>query len=210
LKVDTIVVGPSGAFIMGDRTHPIAEDVSAKVIFTDSGPIDRNWDPFAFSRGLISHGQVKIHGFPHTHYATMSIPQVWNTNTLTLNGPVPADWRVGDRIAGTSSYPTNRDQRRTILGIEGNQLVLDPFADSHQFAGAASLPSAGGAFRQPAYDMYVADMIRNATFESENGTVRMRRGHVMFMHSQNVEIENAGFYNLGRTDKQNVASDPTT
>src|SRR5262249_54116247 len=76
--------------------------------------------------------------------------------------------------------------------------------------GAASLPTTAGAFRQPSYDMYVADMIRNATFESENSTVRMRRGHVMFMHSHNVEIENAGFYNLGRTDKQNTASDPTT
>jgi len=55
--------------------------------------------------------------------------------------------------------------------------------------------------------VYVANMNRNVVIMSENPAITQRRGHVMFMHNQRVEVENVGFYGLGRTDKRNPAND---
>jgi hypothetical protein len=54
----------------------------------------------------------------------------------------------------------------------------------------------------------IANTNRNVVVMSQNVDVNARRGHVMFMHSQNVQIHNAGFYGLGRTDKRNPVNDP--
>ena len=51
-------------------------------------------------------------------------------------------------------------------------------------------------------------MSRNTTFESENVSVVARRGHVMFMHNDDVHVASAGFYGLGRTDKRRPIDDP--
>ena len=39
-------------------------------------------------------------------------------------------------------------------------------------------------------------------------TVVAQRGHVMFMHNDDVHVDAAGFYGLGRTDKRNPIDDP--
>jgi G8 domain len=64
LLVDTVLVEPEGTFQMGtDPSQPdplsptgmgqrIDADKSAKIVFSDTGPIDLNWDPLQFSRGL--------------------------------------------------------------------------------------------------------------------------------------------------------------
>lgn len=49
----------------------------------------------------------------------------------------------------------------------------------------------------------VSNLTRNVIFESENKTDRLRAGHVMFMHSDDVAVHNAVFDELGRTDKIN-------
>src|SRR5262249_55566825 len=62
----------------------------------------------------------------------------------------------------------------------------------------------------PASDlaMYVANVTRNVRLESQNAQEIRRRGHAMFMHSDHVLLANAGFYDLGRTDKRNPVQDP--
>src|SRR5262249_31741953 len=49
---------------------------------------------------------------------------------------------------------------------------------------------------------------RNAVFASENVTKVADRGHIMFMHTMNVQVDAAGFYGLGRTDKRYAIDDP--
>ena len=71
LKVDTMVVSGSGTFTMGTATNPIAAGVTARLLITDNGPIDRTWDPFGISRGLISHGQVTIEGAAVASYSAL-------------------------------------------------------------------------------------------------------------------------------------------
>ena len=62
LQVDTMVVGDCGEFYMGTAAAPIASGVTARLLITDNGAIDRTWDPFGISRGLISMGTVSIYG----------------------------------------------------------------------------------------------------------------------------------------------------
>ena len=49
-------------------------------------------------------------------------------------------------------------------------------------------------------------LTRNVSISSESSVVD-RRGHVMFMHNRDVHIANAGFYQLGRTDKSRPIND---
>src|SRR5262249_20056907 len=63
-------------------------------------------------------------------------------------------------------------------------------------------------YNHSAGSVYVADMTRNATFESENPGTVAQRGHVMFMHSDRVHVDAVGFYGLGRTDKRTQINDP--
>ena len=59
---------------------------------------------------------------------------------------------------------------------------------------------------------YVANMTRNITISSEDGeaTALNARGHVMFMHSDDVDVRYAAFDDLGRTDKSEPAFDVGT
>uniref|UniRef100_UPI002615AA11 Ig-like domain-containing protein n=1 Tax=uncultured Roseovarius sp. TaxID=293344 RepID=UPI002615AA11 len=53
----------------------------------------------------------------------------------------------------------------------------------------------------------VANTSRNITFSSEDGEASAvhHRGHVMFMHNDDVDVRYAAFDDLGRTDKSNPA-----
>src|SRR5262249_5088063 len=57
--------------------------------------------------------------------------------------------------------------------------------------------------------VYVADTTRNVVFDSENAAQIGHRGHVMFMHTDRVQLDAAGFYGLGRTDKSVYLNDPS-
>src|SRR5262249_9031405 len=77
-------------------------------------------------------------------------------------------------------------------------------------------PVPGSPFKGLVYDhsapagasVYVADVTRNAVFESENPVRVADRGHVIFMHDMDVHLDAGGFYGLGRTDKRNPIDDP--
>jgi hypothetical protein len=86
----------------------------------------------------------------------------------------------------------NRDEEVTITGINGNTVSFSP---------ALQYPHNGGA-------NYVSDVSRNVVFASQEPNVVERRGQVMFMHDGDVQIEAAGFYGLGRTDKRRPIDDP--
>jgi hypothetical protein len=91
LKVDTVIVSDSGAFEMGTVTTPIAAGVTARLLFTDNGAINRTWDPFGISRGLIAQGSVSIYGAGVTSYSALSVQPVAGAQTLTLSS-IPIGW----------------------------------------------------------------------------------------------------------------------
>ncbi len=200
LRVDTVIVSGAGMFEMGTAANPIETGVEARLLITDNGAIDRAWDQFGISRGLISHGAVSIYGSAVTSYEAVSSTIVAGTQSLVLKS-VPTGWKVGDTVVVAATVQdvkrTNamQNETRTITAMMGNIVVLDqPLAYNH-------LVPAGDL------DVHIANVTRNAVIESESTAID-RRGHVMFMHTRDVNIAYGGFYHLGRTDKSQPINDP--
>jgi Ca2+-binding RTX toxin-like protein len=194
LRADTVVVASSGTFQMGTEEQPIDSSVQAILTFTDDGAIDRQWDPFGISRGLVSHGKVSVYGAETNSRAAIAGPLPAGAQMLVLKS-VPVGWEPGDTVVVASTNGPYENEMRSIAAITGNVLVLDQPLDYSHSAPAANL------------DVHIANTTRNAIFRSES-FASDRRGHVMFMHNRDVHVANAGFYRLGRTDKSEVINDP--
>ena len=97
LAVDTIVVNSMGRIEIGTEASPVEASVTANLLFTDSGPIDTVWDPTVLSRGLISHGEVAIHGQMKSGPTELAAAPAAGDTELRLAAPVEG-WSVGDRV----------------------------------------------------------------------------------------------------------------
>ena len=189
LNVDTIVVDPTGTFTMGTAASPISSGVSANVTFTDTGATDRAWDPYGYSRGLISLGSATIVGAAKTSTAQLATTPQVGVMTIVL-GTAPSKWAVGDLIdiPGTTG---GQDEQFLIAGIsaDGKTITLnDPIAL------VRTAPT------QPGQALYVANLTRNIKFNSQTTQDITRRGHVTFMHTSDETVQYAAFNGLGRTD----------
>ena len=194
LTVDTLVVTPGGRLEIGTAAHPVAAGVQARLVLADSGPIDPIHDPLFLGRGLISHGIVRIHGSEITPFAALARAPHRGDDRLTLTQRLK-NWRKGDRLILPAVHFEEADEELTILDVRGMEVTVAPDRRSSS-AGSNDLP------------MYVANLTRNVTIESQNAGDISRRGHVMFMHSGDVDVRFAGFVGLGRTDKLHPISDP--
>ncbi len=188
LRVDTIVVSGSGRFEMGTTAAPIPAGITARLLFTDNGPIDRTIDPFAIGRGLVSHGSVSMVGAAMTSYVAVKGAVSAGSNRLDFSS-VPTGWHVGDEIVLASTVQgAEQNEVRRIVGLGTKMIIVDrPFDFDH-------VPTT------PDLQVHLANLTRNVMVTSES-TAADRRGHVMFMHNDDVHIAYAGFYQLGRTDK---------
>lgn len=201
LLVDTMVVTPSGQLVMGTTDAPIAPNRRARIVFADRGPIDVNWDPNALSRGLIAHGLVSMVGAEVTPFLALARAPMKGDTRLVLSR-APTNWKKGDRliltgtVSGQGKNGQTQDEELTILEITGAEVTVRPVEHNH------AAPAAG-------LSAYVANVSRNLSLESQNRNPEelARHGHVMFMHSPRVKLANAGFYDLGRTDKRIVVND---
>jgi Ca2+-binding RTX toxin-like protein len=195
LQVDTMVVNDCGEFYMGTAAAPIARGVTARLLITDNGPIDRTWDPFGISRGLITQGTVSIYGAPVDSYESILGSALAGSQSLTMK-IAPTGWKVGDSVTiAATTAGVAQNETRIIQSIAGNVVVFNqPLTYNH-------VPLSSDV------DVQIANTTRNAVIESET-TVNDRRGHVMFMHSDDVNIAYGGFYKLGRTDKSKPINDP--
>ena len=223
LAVDTIVVDPLGKLHIGTETQPIDESVTARIVFVGNADIDLNWDPNQLSRGLIAHGEVQMYGEDVTPYVALKEDPRHGATQLVLEA-APENWQIGDRLVLTGThyhYDQNQDEELEIVDIRGNLVSIDADSDTpgqqplvydHFTPDGDDGPNASDPGNiSPDGDtlkVYVANVNRNVVLLSETPEIQERRGHVMFMHNQDVEIENVGFYGLGRTDKRNPINDP--
>lgn len=202
---DTMVVSPTGKLIVGTESDPIHDDVSVELIVANNGPIDTTWDPMLLSRGVIAHGEASIHGMEKDSHEKVTTDPMAGDTELTF-AEIPEGWQVGDTlvIAGTRfeghgwshaeqavvAFPSE-DEVRTIVAIEGNKVILDSALEHDHDTPRDDLKTS------------VANMSRNVTIQTENGSEAevYERGHVMFMHSDDVDVRYAAFKDLGRTDK---------
>ena len=187
LRVETLVSTMMGRVEIGTAANPVQSGVSARVVFIDDGEIDRTADPQQLGRGAILHGPTTIYGSETTHRMTLAQqPRAGDIN-LHLSS-VPTGWEVGDRIVITGTQGATSDEVRTIEAIDGRTVTLNTWLLLDHIPPKSDL------------SVHVANSTRNVVFTSENPEVA-RRGHIMFMHNQNVDVNYASFEQLGRTDK---------
>lgn len=203
MLVDTFIVAPEGTLTIGTKDRPIQKDKTAQIIIADNGPIDLNWDYEQLSRGLVSHGQVTMHGAEKTVHLKLAQDAMAGDTELILN-ETPTNWQVGDRLVltGTHYIPRTKtspkhedidiqDEELRIVQIDGNRIVLDRALQYDHDTPRSDLKAS------------VANYTRNIVVETENyeKIPNNQRGHVMFMHSNDVDVRYAEFFELGRTDK---------
>lgn len=196
LRVETMVISPTGQLEMGTADAPIGAGFESKVIFADRGEIDAS-DVRKLGRGLISHGLVSVYGQNVTSFVPLDTAGALKKATTINLASLPVGWHVGDRLilTGTDMWNQKDDEEFKLVEINGTTVTVDkPLAFNH------TAPDAR-------FKVYLANVSRNAVFESENVGQVSRRGHIMFMHSDDVRVENAGFYGLGRTDKRTPIDD---
>lgn len=205
MVVDTLVVADSGRLTIGTAGAPVQPGVSVDIVIAGNGAIDTHWDPMLLSRGLVSSGAVEIHGAEKDSHLKVAVDPLAGDAALTL-AAAPEGWRPGDTIviAGTNHegykwdnairavrYHEPEDEVRTIVKIEGSTVFLDrPLVHDHETPRADLKTS-------------VANYTRSVTIATEDPavTAASERGHVMFMHSDAVDVRYAAFHELGRTDK---------
>jgi len=209
MVVDTFVVTPSGKMTAGTVGDPVQDNVQVDIIIANNGPIDTDWDPTLVSRGLISHGEVEMHGeVKDSHDKVVENPM--EGDTWVQFGALPEGWEVGDKIviAGTHydgykwnndvkapTYNEPEDEVRTISHIDGSMVFFDdPLIHDHD---------------TPREDLHtsVANYTRNISIATENPDTAeiYERGHVMFMHSDDIDVRYVEFDELGRTDKSELS-----
>lgn len=211
MVIDTFVVAPKGTLEIGTQERPIQSDTKAEIIIANNGEIDLTWDPKQLSRGLVSHGKVTMHGMEKTVHLKLARDAMAGDTELLLDD-VPENWQVGDRLVltgthyvpwGTSSkgtpnqYMGTQDEELQIAEIDGDRIILEnPLQYDHN---------------TPREDLKasVANYSRNIVFETENfeNIPNNQRGHIMFMHSNDVDVRYAEFSELGRTDKSKALND---
>ncbi len=210
IVVDTLVVDQNGTLTAGTKSNPVAGNVKVEIVIADNGDIDVAWDPLLISRGLVSHGTVEMHGQEKTTHLKVAVDPLAGETSLTLE-EVPDNWQIGDTIVLTgtqydgyiwannpNSYRAPQDEILTISNINGDTVFFDaPLQFDHQTPRADLKAS-------------VANYTRNVSIESENGGAAEihHRGHVMFMHSDDVDVRFVEFSELGRTDKSVLALNP--
>jgi hypothetical protein len=208
LKVITTIVSPRGRLELGTKANRLTG--VARYIIADRGPqstASRVADPFDFSGGLIAHGAVRMAGAEYTsHQKPITIPQ--RGDMQAVFSTAPKGWKVGDKLlfAGTDyEWLFDRSKR----GDEVREITaVSP--DRKTFSWAQ--PLLRGHTPPTGYDgpLPVGNLSRNITFESEDQgrTALTRRGHVMFMHTLDVQLDSVAFTELGRTDTKRLITVP--
>ena len=220
LRVETIINAPEGRIDIGSQSQSVAADKQARIIFTSDRAVNTRWDPQQLTKGLISHGTVNIFGADKQDKVRLARNASAGDDTLTFKDNLTG-WRVGDKIvlAGTSysndkSDKTNerfRDEVLTIQEIRGKTIRFTN-DDASSEAEKTTLRfdhKKHSKINANKIDLYAANLSRNVSFETENGkkVPISHRAHVMLMHNPNVKVLNAGFYDLGRSDKSKIVDD---
>ncbi len=221
LVVETMLNGTSGRLDIGSEKNPVKADKEANIIFTSDSSVDTKWDPEQLSKGLVSEGAVNIYGAEKTDKIALEGDAAKGSDVLRFQ-EVPEGWQVGDRIvlAGTeynaqgqdSDNSRFQDEVLTITSIDGNEVrfVNEDITSGDNTVLRYDHTHSTLANSADDLTLYAGNLTRNITFETENGddVPIDHRGHVMLMHNDDINVVNAGFYDLGRSDKSEMVDDP--
>ncbi|GJM18035.1 MAG: hypothetical protein DHS20C14_02480 [Phycisphaeraceae bacterium] len=226
LIVDTLYSSPGGIIEVGSAGDPVQAGVTAELIIRTGRPIDTVRDPQQVGRGLVPHGRVSLVGSDVLDFAPLAVDALVGDGELIIEltdgDTTPLGWAIGDTIvlAGTS-YDANgsdadnsrfRDEVLTITAINGDTVsFVNEGIPSGNRARLLHDHARPAGYDDERLNVYVANLTRNVIVRSEDPAAPIaQRGHVMVMHTSDALIENAAFYDLGRSDKNRLLDDPGT
>ena len=214
LRVEYIFSDMMGSFEIGTLTSKIDSNVKASLVFAERGGTSSSFDPERYAPGAVLMGETKMHGADKTSWLTLQIhPSAGDTNFVFNSAPT--GWKIGDKlvVAGTnpitnasinSTAEFEKDELVTITAISSNTITFTP----------ALLHDHKAPVEASDLDVHVANLSRNIVISSENtsvtsisGDFHKPRGHIMFMHTLDVDLRYVEADNLGRTDKSIILDD---
>ncbi|KPQ32988.1 MAG: G8 domain [Phormidesmis priestleyi Ana] len=222
LIVDTLFSTTIGTVYIGTEENPVQADKTTQIIIDSLSAVD---DPMQLGKGVILSGKTRVYGAEKLDFVSLQNAHAGD-NMLTLDLPlgdtVPTGWQVGDQLvlggtaynaAGSDADNTRfQDEVLTITAINGNQIS---FINSNITEGDNTIlrfDHVRPVGFEDQVNLYVANTTRNVSIQTENGkdVPLENRGHVMFMHNNDVQVKNAGFYELGRSDKNKIVDEVVT
>ncbi len=201
LIVDTMLVGTTGAVEIGSAEQPLQAGKTAELII-QSHP-DAPLNVAERTRGIIASGKFTTNGPDKVNMAALFGDARKGSTTLRFK-TVPAGWAVGDEVVVTGTYfhwADSQDQKllenevRKITAINGSTMTLDSALVYDHVRPETS------------FSIFVSNLTRPIVIRSANAAPLTERGHVMFMKGAKVDIRDAAFIDLGRTDKTADLSD---
>ena len=215
LYVDTILTLPGSVLRIGEPQHPIDPDKTARIIISDYNGEGMNthdtsspdYDPLRIGQGILTNGLFLAHGADKTPYLTVKNEGVHAGKKELSTYETPEGWHTGDTVVLLGTSPNGLEaETRKITSIDGNRLTVDrPFVYDHL------VPET--AIEDDRLHIHIANLTRNIIIQSDlehladkgdknNPNNVEHRGHVLFMHNNNVNIHNVAFIDLGRTNKK--------
>jgi hypothetical protein len=214
LVVGNFLVLEGGYLEIGTQANPVAANVMAQVFIANQA-INTTLDPEQFGTGLIVLGKMTTYGAVKTPYVTLS-QEAHAGDTVLHLAAAPSGWRPGDvlelpdtrQVASTgpmgSRYQPQWEQL-TIQSISADGLTITLTAPlQYDHLGAHD---AQGVLD---YLPQVTDVTRNVMVASQDvaAGVPDTRGYTLFTGRADVNVQNTGFCELGRTTA--TAEDDTT
>ncbi|MGF1722070.1 discoidin domain-containing protein [Vibrio kyushuensis] len=214
--VDTIVVTRLGLLEIGHHGDPIAQNKQATIIFKDYAdlgfitdtPSNPRFDPYKLGLGLVAMGAVRTHGEDKSPVAEFR--QALAGDSVIALEQAPLNWKIGDRIVVAGiTQDNNQQEERTIAAVDGTSLTLDaPLIYDHLLPRHTK--------ENLVLTAHVINLTRNITFKTFAGNEEVfvehtdsyntkeftKRGHIMMMHSNAIDVAFTAFKNMGRTNKR--------
>jgi hypothetical protein len=206
--VGNFLVLDGGSLVVGTAASPIAANVHANINLGNQA-FNTATDPQHFGDGLIVLGNVTMHGVTKTPYVSLAQEAHKGDTVLHLAAPV-SGWQAGDDpllpdtrqlFQGTNTGSSYQPQweRVTIQSVSADGLtVFLTTALKYDHLGARD---ANGVLD---YLPHVMNDSRNIMVQSQSMTGI--RGYTLFTGRANVDIEYAGFCELGRTTNNPTSS----
>ncbi|WMX13716.1 T9SS type A sorting domain-containing protein [Aureispira sp. CCB-E] len=200
----TYNVGPDDRFnsyadaLLGNTS---VTEISRNLINDGAGVLGRYlWDPEQLSLGLVVMGELEIVGQEKTNMIKLGADALRNQALIEL-ASTPVGWNIGDSLVvtrgGNQSTLANGEDLVAIQAINGTTITCtNNLTKNHEGRVQDNL------------HCYVGNLSRNIQFKSTVSTIIHQRGHLMAMHNPtNIQIKNAAFVDMGRTDKSKLLND---
>ena len=220
LIVDTMVTESGSILRIGEPRIPVDEDKSATIVIHDyneegmitDNPESMDYDPLRIGQGILTNGLFFTHGAYKTPYAAIAGSGAdKGSSTIMLEEDVEG-WHVGDEVVilGTSENGVE-SEHRVITDIDEAGITLDrPLAYAHHVP-ETTIPDLS-------LKVHIANLTRNIVIKTDPAVLAGKgdqnnldnvehRGHVLFMHNNNVNINSVQFKDLGRTNKKYVLNE---